>query len=729
MATYYPSTPFPVQFINPDTGELLSGGVLRAYAAGGTTPTLMYRDGSGTSAGSSITLNAGGYPTVSGNIIVIWLDVSVDYKFVLEDADGGGKWTVDNIVSLTNSFLASNVFGVCKTVADMTSASGPLLTNGQRLTSTLVAAAANTGALIRTSMNNTTSRLGGADYEIKTLAQHRTDIGDGAWVPDGYADHYLLGGTTYIALLTSQTNEYKLAQFGCLGTGIDETTIIAAALVFVEAKKGKLIANQGKSYGLSAGLSIQDNTVFWGYGATLKPTANIADTMLTVENGGQVAGFAVDCRTFNVDVVLQLIPETSLGRIIFSAAYDWAMDITPTGKSAGPTGTVILIDAQSNGVSDGSIQLTNCSRIKANYFNKGIYTKVTGSSWANSNVFKDCEMSRCNYPIHEESISNGTIAANEYPNFIFQHASGNTGFIFHSRARMNGLIWDGGSIEFVSDNNVLDVMSSSMFAITDNGRNNKIKGHTYEYFDGRCSFNGDLRPRLTGFRGLVSFVDHFLGASFALPWVLSGTGSPTAFSSSTLRGTTNFYPETGTVIQTGAVLNDTGILDFSGAKPWTVEMKPVMHFTGRWISNTDQTIFAGLYADANNYIGLSCSTYGGNINLVTASGGVTTSQTIYRTNDGTTPLTLNYLNFYFVSLRITGSSVTASVGVETQTSSNLYQGIYLQEKSGTAYSATVTTNIPSVTFLGPRFSIETLTAASVRMNMTDVQIYSQMGVT
>lgn len=95
--------------------------------------------------------------------------------------------------------LSNTVFGVCKTVADMTSASGPLLTNGQRLTAALVAAAANTGALIRTSMNNTTSRLGGADYEIKTLAQHRTDIGDGAWVPDGSLHHYLLGGTTYVA--------------------------------------------------------------------------------------------------------------------------------------------------------------------------------------------------------------------------------------------------------------------------------------------------------------------------------------------------------------------------------------------------------------------------------------------------------------------------------------------------------------------------------------------------
>jgi hypothetical protein len=210
MATYYPSTPWPAQFVNPDTGELLSGGVLRAFVAGSSTPTTMYRDGIGTSAGTAITLNAGGYPTVSSNIVVIWLDSGVEYKFTLEDALGSGKWSVDNIASAAGG-LGSQ--GIAKTVTDLASASGPLLTNGLRLTSAQVAAIADTGAVIETTWNNTTSKAGGGRYEIKTRAQHRTDIATPAWVPDGVFDHYLLAGTTYVAVLQF-TGELWAAQGG-----------------------------------------------------------------------------------------------------------------------------------------------------------------------------------------------------------------------------------------------------------------------------------------------------------------------------------------------------------------------------------------------------------------------------------------------------------------------------------------------------------------------------------
>lgn len=96
MATYYPATSFVPQFTS-DAGVPLSGGTITAFIAGTSTPTAMYIDSAGTSAGTSVTLNARGEPTVSGNTVIIWLDAAVSYKFVLKDASAVSKWTVDNI--------------------------------------------------------------------------------------------------------------------------------------------------------------------------------------------------------------------------------------------------------------------------------------------------------------------------------------------------------------------------------------------------------------------------------------------------------------------------------------------------------------------------------------------------------------------------------------------------------------------------------------------------------
>jgi hypothetical protein len=93
---YYPATSFVPQFFT-DAGVPLSGGKLYAYLADSTTPTPMYIDDIGTSAGTSITLNARGEPQVSGNTVMIWLDTDIEYKFALADASLISKWTIDDI--------------------------------------------------------------------------------------------------------------------------------------------------------------------------------------------------------------------------------------------------------------------------------------------------------------------------------------------------------------------------------------------------------------------------------------------------------------------------------------------------------------------------------------------------------------------------------------------------------------------------------------------------------
>lgn len=95
---YYPATPFVSQFTT-DVGVPASGWTLSAFVHDSATPTNMFIDDAGTSAGAVITLNARGEPQVSGNPVVIWLSDAVSYKFILKDLFGVTKWTGNDITN------------------------------------------------------------------------------------------------------------------------------------------------------------------------------------------------------------------------------------------------------------------------------------------------------------------------------------------------------------------------------------------------------------------------------------------------------------------------------------------------------------------------------------------------------------------------------------------------------------------------------------------------------
>lgn len=98
MATYIPLIPVPLQFMDSN-GDPLSGGVLEFYLAGTTTPANLYSDSSGTSIGTSITLNSDGYPESGGNIITLFRDTAVDYKIIALTAAAVTIWTSDELGS------------------------------------------------------------------------------------------------------------------------------------------------------------------------------------------------------------------------------------------------------------------------------------------------------------------------------------------------------------------------------------------------------------------------------------------------------------------------------------------------------------------------------------------------------------------------------------------------------------------------------------------------------
>lgn len=118
MPTYYPSSILPVQFVDPDDGNLASGFTISAFLAGTTTPTNMFLNENGDSAGSVVTLNAAGYPEVSGSITTLWLELGVDYKFILEDAANNNQWTIDSIGTLSVDRTSDSYTDLAAMIAD-----------------------------------------------------------------------------------------------------------------------------------------------------------------------------------------------------------------------------------------------------------------------------------------------------------------------------------------------------------------------------------------------------------------------------------------------------------------------------------------------------------------------------------------------------------------------------------------------------------------------------------
>ena len=87
-------------------GLPLPGGKLFSYVAGTSTPQVTYVDSTQTTTNSNpIILNANGQANV-------WLNTTLAYKFILQDALGNQIWSVDNVnaPSLTAAVIAAILF-------------------------------------------------------------------------------------------------------------------------------------------------------------------------------------------------------------------------------------------------------------------------------------------------------------------------------------------------------------------------------------------------------------------------------------------------------------------------------------------------------------------------------------------------------------------------------------------------------------------------------------------
>lgn len=110
MSAYYQLSAFVPQFLDV-SGNPLANGTLNVYTAGTTTPAALYTDNAGTSAGSTITLNSRGYPSVSSSTVLLWGLKGASYKLVLKDSTGATLYTIDDVTTVQSvTFVSRNDF-------------------------------------------------------------------------------------------------------------------------------------------------------------------------------------------------------------------------------------------------------------------------------------------------------------------------------------------------------------------------------------------------------------------------------------------------------------------------------------------------------------------------------------------------------------------------------------------------------------------------------------------
>lgn len=109
---WLPTSNTPLQYMD-ENGDPYSGAVLKFYEAGTSTNIAVATAQAGTPTVTSVALNSDGYPEVSGNTVVVFVDQ--DYKVALyptqaaADSNTGALWTIDNIDPFAVLTLPTNL--------------------------------------------------------------------------------------------------------------------------------------------------------------------------------------------------------------------------------------------------------------------------------------------------------------------------------------------------------------------------------------------------------------------------------------------------------------------------------------------------------------------------------------------------------------------------------------------------------------------------------------------
>lgn len=109
---WLPTSNTPIQYMD-ENGVPYSGAVLKFYAAGTSTNIAVATAQTGTPTVTSVALNSEGFPEVSSNTVIIFVDQ--DFKVALyptqaaADSNTGALWTIDNIDPFAVLTLPTNL--------------------------------------------------------------------------------------------------------------------------------------------------------------------------------------------------------------------------------------------------------------------------------------------------------------------------------------------------------------------------------------------------------------------------------------------------------------------------------------------------------------------------------------------------------------------------------------------------------------------------------------------
>ncbi len=211
---------------------------LKAYTPGTTTPKVMSDNSTGSPQAAKYEINVDGFIVSSGSAFIIpFIDGDYDlYLFpTAAEADANdtsnalrladdiaAAQSIDNKISYSFSSV-SNLKAGTTGGEDITDELKELIGSGDVAASTLG---------YYGTYSDSESPSGGANYILTTLARAKAEK-DSLWAPDTYGDHYLFGGTDYVATLNE--SEANIDYFGAIGdydgsTGTDNQSNLSAAL-------------------------------------------------------------------------------------------------------------------------------------------------------------------------------------------------------------------------------------------------------------------------------------------------------------------------------------------------------------------------------------------------------------------------------------------------------------------------------------------------------------------
>ena len=225
---YVKGQPFKPQFIDPNTGLMLSAGTIEFYAGDTTTPTPYYTDSTGTVGGTSLELDAGGKPPTD-----IFFDTGVTYKLVVKN---GAGTPIETLFPF-----------------DVRGSIGPLSLD-------TLAAAISEGGLesgdILKIEERTEGNGGGGTWDVVLTS---------GVTPNGYNIVQSTADAT-LSLVLRTSKRLDAAQFGALGDGSDSADILQAMVSALPSSGGVIhlpLTNAGGDYRVSVTKGTNDKYGFY----------------------------------------------------------------------------------------------------------------------------------------------------------------------------------------------------------------------------------------------------------------------------------------------------------------------------------------------------------------------------------------------------------------------------------------------------------------------------------